>query len=117
MTMMMMMTHAFNKKSHARMSGGMSTAVSGRAWDEDHRRRMARVAELQVRQGKQAGDTGGEGGTDEEGHEDDEEEDEEDEDDDDGAGSGMSTLYEMLLLLCFLLLGFWSGFWLFLGCV
>ncbi|CAM9480698.1 unnamed protein product, partial [Laminaria digitata] len=62
-----------------------------RAWDEDHRRRMARVAELQGRQSKQAGDTGGEGGTDEEGQEDDEEEEEEDDDDDDdGAGSGMS---------------------------
>ena len=70
----------------------MVMVMAGRAWDEDHRRRMARVAELQGRHDKQAGDTAGEGWTDEEGQEDDEEEEEEDEDDDDDdrAGSGMS---------------------------
>lgn len=56
-----------------------------RAWDEDNKRRMAKLAELQGRLEKEAGDTGGEGGTDEEGDEEDEEED-----DDDDRGSRAS---------------------------
>ena len=66
-----------------------------RAWGEENGRRMSKIAELQGRLARAAGDTAGDGGTDgddeeDEDEEEEEEEEEEDDDDDERAGSGGS---------------------------
>eukprot|EP00752_Nemacystus_decipiens_P014194 g12623.t1 len=62
--------------------------VADRAWGEENRRRMSRVAELQGRRDEEAGDTAGDGDGDDDGGTDDDEDEDEEEDDDDERGEG-----------------------------
>lgn len=72
----------------------MSLYSPDRAWDEDNKRRMAKLAELQARERNKA--MGGGGVTDEEGEDDDDEEDDEeaDEHDDDRGSRGSGEIFQ-----------------------